>query len=88
MHSPQLANATTDAVELALGTDAPDNDGALRDAIRRLCADARRQDMRPEQLIVLFKMTWRAHPELRTPQPHRTAVLEQIVTMCIQEYYR
>jgi hypothetical protein len=88
MHSPRLVTATATAIELALGADLPGDDASLRDAIRRLCADARRLGVRPEELIVLFKMTWRSHPELRGPGPMNSrSVLEHIVTMCIQEYY-
>ena len=89
MHSQRLVHATSHAIELALGTDTPDDDQALRDAMQRLCADARRLNVRPEELIVLFKMTWRSHPELRErPRSDGSSVLEQVVSMCIHEYYR
>ena len=88
MHSPQLVTATTNAIELALGADRPEHDEPLRVAMRRLCADARRSGMRSEELVVLLKLTWRARPELRVSRAHGSLVLDQVVTLCIQEYYR
>jgi hypothetical protein len=61
----------------------------VRDAVRRICADARRLGIRAEEVIVLIKMTWRTHPEIcAQPSRHASSTLEQIIAMCIDEYFR
>jgi hypothetical protein len=88
MTDPSLASATGYALELALRVDHTERHHALRNAMRALCADARRQGLRPEELIVLLKETWRTRPELRTMPPEEAgSLMDQVVTMCIQEYY-
>lgn len=89
MHSPPLLNATARALELALGGPAGDGDRALRDTIQALCTDAQRAGLRSEELIVLFKTTWRSRPELATvTRGELNPVLDRVITMCIEEYYR
>ena len=89
MHSPRLVNATTRALELALGSTAADGDRALRRTIQELCVDAQLAGLRSEELIVLFKATWRARPELGTvTRGELSPVLDRVITMCIEEYYR
>jgi hypothetical protein len=86
--SPHLTTATNRAVERALRPGHGEGDGDLRDVVRDLCTEARRQGTRAEELIVLFKRTWSEHPELQTMSPEETGRrLDQIVTMCIKEYY-
>jgi hypothetical protein len=83
-----LVSATTRAIELALRPTTPAGDNDLRDAMRQLCADARRASMRPEDLIILFKATWRARTDWRTlPRNEANAALDHVITMCIEEYY-
>jgi len=89
MHSPRLLNTTSRALELALGGPAGNGDRALRHTIRELCAEAQRAGLRPEELIVLFKATWRSRPELGTvSRGELTPALDRVITMCIEEYYR
>jgi len=89
MYSPPLVTAATHAIRLALGTEPQDDGDGVRDAVRRLCADARRQGVRPEELVVLVKMTWRAHPQISgQPRNHASPPLEHIISMCIDEYFR
>lgn len=86
-HQP-IVNATTRAIELALHAQASDGDERLQDTIRQLCADARRLSVRPEELIVLFKMRWRARTGLRVLSREESSTLDHVITMCIDEYYR
>ena len=89
MHTRPLVSGTTHAIGLALGASAQDAGEDLRSTLRILCADARRLGMRPEELVVLIKRTWRAHPETYAlPRSQTDPVLEQIVSMCIDEYFR
>lgn len=82
-----IVNATTRAIELALHSQRSDGDARLREAMRRLCAEARRLSMRPEELIILFKLRW-AHTGLGAlPREDASSVLDHVITMCIEEYY-
>lgn len=86
--SAHLTTATHRTLELALrpGPATPDSD--LQSAMRELCAAARHQGMRAEELIVLFKKTWLARPELRSMSREETGRLfDSVVTMCVDEYY-
>jgi hypothetical protein len=89
MYSPPLVSGTAHAIGLALGTRAEEDGEDLQSTVRILCADARRLGMRPEELVVLVKLTWRTHPETHAlPRSQADAVLKQIVSMCIDEYFR
>jgi hypothetical protein len=56
--------------------------------MRTLCAAARQQGLRAEELIVLFKKTWAERPELRTMSREETSRLfDAVVTLCVEEYY-
>jgi hypothetical protein len=82
-----LVNAATRAIELALHSQRSDDDDRLREAMRQLCVDARRLSMRPEELIILFKLRW-AHTELGAlPREDASSALDHLITMCIEEYY-
>jgi hypothetical protein len=84
-----LVDGTTRAIELALRPPPADRDGHLLDSIQRLCADARRLNVRPEELIVLFKAGWRSHATLHhLPREEANRLLDEIITSCIKEYYR
>lgn len=87
--SAHLATATDRALALALQPDADSNRHLdLQRAMRALCAEARRQGMHAEELIVLFKKTWQARPEVHTMSREDTGrLLDSIVTMCVEEYY-
>ena len=89
MHPPTLVSGTTHAIGVALGRKAQDAEEDLRSTLRILCADARRLGVRPEELVVLIKTIWRAHPETcALPRSQTGPVLERIVSMCIDEYFR
>jgi hypothetical protein len=83
-----LAKATERTLTLALQPDGTSRAVALQRAMRALCEEAHRQGMRAEELIVLFKRTWHARPELHHMSREENAQLfDAVVTMCIEEYY-
>jgi hypothetical protein len=89
MYSPPLVSGTTHAIRLALGAPGQNDGEDVRSAVRTLCADARRLGMRPEELVVLIKMTWRTHPQTcALTRTEAGKLLEEIVSMCIDEYFR
>ena len=61
----------------------------LHAALGRMAADARAQGVRAEQLVVAFKAVWHALPVvLEAADRHGDARrLEQLVMLCIREYY-
>ena len=66
----------------------PAADEAVRATLRRLCDNAHESTVRPEELIILLKETWRAAPELRnTARDPECATLARVITLCIDEYY-
>jgi hypothetical protein len=81
-------DAMTRVIALALQPRRADNEGRLRDALRQLCRDAWRRDLRPEELIVLIKTRWRAHDELSgLTRDEARSTLDHVITTCIEEYY-
>ncbi len=84
-----LATATDRALDVALQPGGGTHRHLeLQRAMRALCAEARRQGVRAEELIVLFKKTWQARPEVHTMSREDTGrFLEAVVTMCVEEYY-
>jgi hypothetical protein len=89
MYSQPLVSDTTHAIRLALGAPVQNNRADLRRAVEVLCAGARRLGLRPEELVVLVKMTWRTHPEVCAMPRHQASyMLDEVVAMCIEEYFR
>jgi hypothetical protein len=90
MTVPQpVADGTAYAIDIALRPPTNDRDGHLRDAMQGLCANARRMNIRPEELIVLLKSGWRSHARMGAlPREEATRLLDGIITACIKEYYR
>ena len=85
---PSVLDATIRAIELALLPQTADSAKRLRETMRRLCTDARRLSVRPEELIILFKTRVSAHAEFRElPRGQANAALDHVITMCINEYY-
>ncbi len=66
------------------------SDGQLGDALTALSAEAKRQCLRPEQLLVLLKQAWREMPEARTVRDGeaRQELLSRVIVLCLDEYYR
>jgi hypothetical protein len=62
-------------------------DAAARARIRDVCAAARNQGVRAEQLIIAVKRRWWS-PNAETIALRDTeGLLARVVTLCIQEYY-
>jgi hypothetical protein len=63
--------------------------GDVRRALRNLCEDARTYRVRVEQLVIAIKQGWSSlhseHPRARADGPD--VMLNQVVTLCIDEYY-
>jgi hypothetical protein len=61
----------------------------LRGALRDLCDDARRNEVRVEQIVIAIKQGWTSlhseNPRARSEGPD--ALLNQVITLCIDEYY-
>ncbi len=68
---------------------APRTADGIRGALRELCDDARRNQVRVEQLVIAIKQGWTSlhteHPRARSAGPD--ALLNQVITLCIDEYY-
>jgi hypothetical protein len=86
-----LAEALLAALREALcGCIAGENsESSLRPAIRVLCLEARREELRIEQLLISVKLAWQYLPEVRTPplDGSRSHLLDRVISMCIEEFY-
>lgn len=91
---PEAAHA---ALRAALGgqlrsgsREGPPATPRLRAALRLLCDDARTRGVRVEQLVVAIKQAWSSLPEAawRAGDDWRSAFLQRVVSVCIEEYYR
>jgi hypothetical protein len=82
----RAATALRSALQGHLRQAVPDD--TLRRALHSLCADARKRNLRPEQLILIFKQVWSSLPEVQDRNAaRRQDLLDRIVTICIEEYY-
>jgi DNA primase len=57
--------------------------------LRKVGAEARQNNVKPEQLLVIFKQLWNSLAEslrLQNPEQHER-VRQNLVTLCIQAYY-
>ena len=61
----------------------------LRAALHAIAKEARDQTMLPEKLLVILKDVWYDLPIVRDSRPRdeQVALLQRVVTMCINEYY-
>lgn len=57
--------------------------------LRRVAREAHDRDIRPEQLIVIFKQMWNSLAETLRPQnsDQYERVRQHLVTLCIKAYY-
>ena len=64
-------------------------DGNIAEGLRDVCDAAREQGLHAEELLVILKQSWWRLPDAQSLN-HRdvAATLEQVVTMCIEEFYR
>jgi hypothetical protein len=65
-----------------------EHDSVLR-SLRSLCRVARSHDVHVEGLVVICKDAWRALPEARElPAEAGTELLKDVISRCIDEFYR
>jgi hypothetical protein len=61
----------------------------IRDALRDLCENAHRNQVRVEQLVIAIKQGWLSlhseRPRVRSEGPD--GLLNRVITLCIDEYY-
>ena len=62
---------------------------ALRLSVREMARRARERGLRAEESILELKRLWASMPELGAiPVSDRRTLLEELVTLCIDEFYR
>lgn len=86
LHTPAL-NAVRAAVNELMSS--PGEESPLRAAVCALARDARARNVAPERLLVCFKTVW-AEESTAHPVPDRRArgaLFDQMITLCIREYY-
>ena len=61
----------------------------LAKLLKRIGAEARQKNIRPEELIVTFKQLWNSLAESLRPQnvEQHERVRQNLVTLCIRAYY-
>ena len=66
-----------------------DPDQRARQALDAVCALARRDELRIEQLLILLKDAWRHLPEVqRASRLDADVTLARVITHCIKGFYR
>ena len=57
--------------------------------LKRVGAEARQKNVKPEELIVIFKQLWNSLAESLRPQnaEQQERMRQNLVTLCIQAYY-
>ena len=89
--SPRLEAATIDALRatlarsIAMGV----HEEGLRDLLCRTAAEAREKGIHVEHLLIVLKDIWFSLPGLvdRSANDVDHALLQELVSRCIQEYY-
>lgn len=60
----------------------------LRRAMRAMCADGRKRQLRVEKIIILLKSIWNGLPEVQgRTTSSRQDLLDRLITICVEEYY-
>jgi hemoglobin-like flavoprotein len=61
----------------------------LTDLLKKIAHEAHEKDIRPEELIVVFKQLWNSLAESLRPQnaDQYERIRQKLVTLCIQAYY-
>jgi hypothetical protein len=74
-------------VEQLKKPDAPNPE--LSELLQRVAREARAGNVRPEQLLLIFKQLWNSLNESLRPQQaeQQERVRERLVTVCIKAYY-
>ena len=88
-----LSAAVIDRVSNALAdylADSHTRGDELRAALRDMAIEARGSSMPPEKVLIALKDIWHELPVVRGPleRDERARLLQGVVTMCINEYYR
>ena len=68
----------------------PADEEAVCVALRRLASEAHARQLHGEHLLVAFKRVWSEMPEVRAFREagERQRLLDRLVTLCIDAYYR
>jgi len=89
--SPSLDASTVNALRAILGRSAANgsHDPQLQDLLCTTAAEARNKGIRAEQLLIMLKDIWYALPDVaaRTSSDVDNALLEDLISRCIREYY-
>jgi len=77
------------ALEREVGTRGTKSSGAVKQALRCIAVEAKRDNRQPEWLLVALKTAAHSVPALqRIPRgPDRDAVVARLVSLCIDEYF-
>src|SRR5581483_11918789 len=88
---PTLDPATIDALRATLARSVNDGNHAddLRDLLCKTAEEARTKGIPAERLLVILKDLWYALPEVaNAPSADvANALLQELISRCIQEYY-
>lgn len=87
-----LSEGTMKELRSALTEQLKQPDGPtpeLAALLRKVGREAHEREIRPEQLIVIFKQLWNSLAESLRPQnaDQHERVRQRLVTLCIQAYY-
>lgn len=88
---PLLEPETVEALRKALATSVAQGNHVddLRQLLCKAAADARSKNMQVEQLLVTLKEIWYSMPGVTsaTSATSENALLQELISRCIQEYY-
>jgi len=87
-----LSESTMKELRTALTEQLKRPDGPtleLTTLLRKVAREAHGRDIRPEELVIIFKQLWNALAESLRPQnaDQYELVRQRLVTLCIQAYY-
>lgn len=88
----QLSDSTMQELQAALTEQLNRPDGPtpeLTRLLKKVGAEARQKNIKPEELIVIFKQLWNSLAESLRPQnpEQHERIRQNLVTLCIQAYY-
>jgi len=87
-----LSESTLKELKAALAEQLKQPNGPtpeLTRLLKKVGAEARQKNIKPEELIVIFKQLWNSLVESLRPQntEQQERVRQNLVTLCIQAYY-
>ncbi len=86
--SPEATAALRDAFRLHLASPSVPAGARISEALTRICAEARKEQIPAERLLIAFKSVWSSLPEVRQLPSHEAAdEVRDLVTLCIERYY-